>query len=378
MERVILLATEAGVGGIERSTRTLARAAADTVGAVNVDFVTVWRETQDLPWPILYSGSRPGGSNVSSGDKARFVNNALRHARRWRSGLGIIATHPHLAPVAASMRAITRRPYAVWCHGEEVWGKLRRNVKRALRRADLVFAPSDFTARRVEVTAGLAPGSVVVIPHCLPPELDGLLAAERRVKPRQVLTVARLVDVHRYKGVDRVLEAWPRVLERAPGATLVVGGDGNDRARLESIASDLQLTDSVMFAGPVNDDDLLRLYSESAVFVLASRTSFTPAPEGEGFGLVFVEAAAAAMPVVAGRVGPAPEIVVDGRTGLLVDATEPSEIADVLARLLSDPDTAKAMGSAGRERVRQEYSYDMFRHRVADMLGRLDSSPARR
>ena len=378
MERMILLATEAGVGGIERSTRTLARAAADTVSAENVGLVTVWRETQDLPWPVLYSGSRPGGSSVSAGDKARFVNNALRHARQWRSGLGIIATHPHLAPVAASMRAITRRPYAVWCHGEEVWGKLRRNVKRALRRADLVFAPSDFTARRVEVTAGLTPGSVLVIPHCLPRELDALLTAERHTKPGQVLTVARLVDRHRYKGVDRLLEAWPAVRKSAPDATLVVGGDGDDRPRLESIARDLQLTNSIEFAGPVDDDDLLRLYSESAVFVLASRTSFTPMPEGESFGLVFVEAAAAAMPVVAGREGPAPEIVVDERTGLLVDATKPAEIADALARLLGDPEAAEAMGRAGRERVQKEYSYDMFRHRVADMLGKLDSTPTRR
>jgi phosphatidyl-myo-inositol dimannoside synthase len=373
VERVILLSTEAGVGGIERSTRTLARATGDIVGSERVGFVTVWRETHQLPWPVLYSGRRGGGSSVSAGDKIRFTLNALRHSRRWRSGLVIVACHPHLAPVAGWMRAITSRPYAVWVHGEEVWGKLRPRVARSLQRADVVFAPSEFTARRVEVTAGLAPGSVVVIPHCLTPELDRLLTLSREPVSGRVLTVARLVAHHSYKGIDRVIEAWPSILERVPDATLVVGGDGNDRPRLEALARDLGVSGRVVFEGPVDDNDLLDLYGSSSVFVLASRTAFEPVPQGEGFGLVFVEAGAAGLPVVAGRGGPAPEIVVDGRTGVLVDPNSPAEIAEAIANLLADPGAAEQMGNAGRERVESEYSYPVFQDRVARMLEMLDA-----
>jgi phosphatidyl-myo-inositol dimannoside synthase len=379
VERVILLSTEAGVGGIERSTRTLARAAAERVGNERVGFVTVWRETHQLPWPVLYSGASRGGRKVGIGDKLRFTINALKHARRWRDGLVIVACHPHLGPVARLMRTLTSRPYAVWGHGEEVWGTLRRNVKRSLQCADVVFAPSEFTARRIEVTAELPPGSVVVISHSLTPELNRLLEIARDPTPGQILTVARLVSHHSYKGVDRVIEAWPMLLERVSDAKLIVGGDGDDRPRLEKLARDLGVEDNIVFVGAVNDVDLLELYSTSAVFVLASRTAFEPVPQGEGFGLVFLEAGAAGLPVVAGNGGPAPEIVVDGHTGLLVDPQKPAEIADALVTLLIDPSSAEAMGQAGRQRVWTEYSFPTFSGRVAAMLDILGArKPTRR
>src|SRR5207249_10983994 len=117
------------------------------------------------------------------------------------------------------------------------------------------------------------------------------------------------------------------VLWRVRDAELVIVGDGPDRQRLERTASLLRLDGRVRFAGRVSDEELASLYAGATVFALPGRARLGPHPEGEGFGLVFIEAGAAGLPVVAGRAGGTTEAVVDGETGLLVDPEDPDDIA---------------------------------------------------
>lgn len=365
---MLLLSTHTErIGGIERVIRVLAGALVDICGRNHVGLLSVWRVSDDQPCPILYRGRGVATGRVGPRAKLGFVLATVRHVRRWRDDAIVIACHPHLGFVGLLARRVAGTPFAVWCHGEEVWGDLRWTVRRSLREADVVFAPSAFTARRVEATAGLTPGSVTVLPHCLPPDLSPLLDLTRVPGTTQVLAVARLAAEHRYKGIDRLIRAWPDVLADVPGARLVIVGDGSDRPWLESVASATGGQGSVIFAGAVGDEELQRLYARSALFALPSRTALDP-PQGEGFGLVYVEAAAAGLAVIAERAGAVPEVVAHGRTGILVEPDDVRGLSEAIVALLRDPRRADRLGAEGRRRVSSSFGYEHFRDGVRRLL----------
>lgn len=372
--RVLVITTDAsGIGGVPRVTRTLLRALTDLYGPEAIGLMSVWRASTGLPCRTVYSSRRAAGGRVGLVQRIAFVWHLVRSTWRWRGNVVTVACHPHLGAPAWLARAISGAPYAVWCHGEEVWGELRPSVKQSLLRADLVFAPSHFTARRVEVTASLPLDSVLVLPHCLPPEFLEPTRENGARASKQVLTVARLVHEHAYKGVDVLIGAWPRVIGAVPDAELVVVGDGADRPRLERLSHEYGVAGSTHFVGAAGDEDLRHWYSNSAVFALPSRTRIEPRPEGEGFGLVYIEAAAAGLPVVGTRGGAIDEVVVDGETGLLVDPDDDIALADALIRLLEDKGLAETLGEAGKRRARTEFGYELFRERVAGIVFRVSA-----
>ena len=328
--RVLVLATDAGrTGGIQRVTRTLARAAADAYGEERIGVLSVWRGDEPVPGRTLRAGDAlEGDGRVGKVRSAMFALGAAAAARRWRRRLAIVVAHPHLAPVGWLARAVSGAPYAVWCHGVEVWGPIDRATRFALQRADRVFAPSGFTAREVERRAGLPAGSVVVMPHCVPPELERRGADGPGVRvPGRVLTVARLHPDHAYKGIDTLIEVWPRVVESVPDATLIVVGDGPDRARLERLARDRGVAEAVTFTGRLSDDDLAEAYETAALFAMPARHETGPGAQGEGFGVVYVEAGATGLPVVAGAGGGADDAVEHDVSGLVVDPTDQAAVA---------------------------------------------------
>jgi phosphatidylinositol alpha-1,6-mannosyltransferase len=221
----------------------------------------------------------------------------------------------------------------------------------------------------VEAAATLSAGSVKVVPHCVDPDLDGHLRpplSEKR--PPTALSVARLDNDEQYKGLDTVLHAWPTVNRRLPDAELVVVGEGADRPRLERIASVLGVKHRVRFRGRISDEELQAEYAGADVFVLPSRCRLQPQPEGEGFGLVFAEGGRGGLAVVAGDAGGASEVVVDGKTGILVDPDEPDQVASATIRVLSDGELGRTLGEAGRARALDEFSYGRFRDAIGSMI----------
>lgn len=379
--RVLVLATDAGrTGGIQRVTRTLARAAADVYGAERVGVLSVWRGDHQVPGRELRRGDEHRNDvRVGPVRAAAFAIDAVATARRWRRRLAIVVTHPHLAPVGWLARLASGAPYAVWCHGIEVWGPLDRVTRSALRRADRVFAPSRFTAVQVEQRAGLRAGSVVVVPHCVPPELADERATDATDETAasvrasgSVLTVARLHPDHAYKGVDTLIEAWPTVMVSLPDATLKVAGEGPDRERLQRRARDLGVSDSIVFAGRLSDRELADAYATSSLFAMPARHRTGPGAQGEGFGLVFVEAGAAGLPVVAGAGAGADDAVDHDVSGLLVDPLDAGAVAEALVRVLVDPELAARLGTGGRRLASTRYSYETFRASVIELL---DSMP---
>ncbi len=228
-----------------------------------------------------------------------------------------------------------------------------RYVERALAgRAGRVIAISDSLRRFCVDGVGLPAAKVEVVHYGLdalpqPWGDDGRvpLPAGARV----LLCVARLAE---QKGVDVAIRALERIREQEPRTVLVVLGEGPERARLEAVAGE-----GVYLPGRVGD--VAAWYRRAEVLVHPARW--------EGFGLALLEAMLAGKPVVATRVSAAPEIVVDGETGLLVSPDDPGALADALTTLLADRAKAGSLGESGYARARGEFSVERMAKRTADV-----------
>jgi phosphatidylinositol alpha-1,6-mannosyltransferase len=184
-----------------------------------------------------------------------------------------------------------------------------------------------------------------------------------------VLGLSRLVP---RKGFDTLLRAAAQVAtERGsaagPGLVVAIGGAGRDKNRLERIAADLPVP--VHFLGRVPEDDLPAVYACADVFAMLCRNRWAGL-EQEGFGIVFLEAAAAGIPQLAGRSGGSHEAVVDGSTGFVVD--DLASATSALGRLVDDPALRRRLGTAARTRVEAELTYDVLAHRLAAAIDGAD------
>jgi phosphatidylinositol alpha-1,6-mannosyltransferase len=174
-----------------------------------------------------------------------------------------------------------------------------------------------------------------------------------------VVGVSRLVP---RKGFDAVVRASARLRTWNADLTVAIAGSGRDRRRLELLTRGAGAP--VRFLGRVSDDDLPRLYGCADVFAMVCRNRWFGL-EQEGFGIVFLEAAAAGVPQVAGASGGSDEAVVDGETSLVVrDPRDPAEVAAALRSLLDDPERGRRMGEAARRRAVAEFSYDVLARRL--------------
>lgn len=359
------------VGGIQRYVHDLVR-------HLPAERVTVlaprWRGALDFDRREPYAVHRYGGTFMAPvRDVVRRVRSLVREAGAEAVLFG------HGLPLAAMGPGLHRRlgiPYAVLTHGAEAWmARLpgsRGLLRRACAHATAVFAVSRFTARllrpavpaRVPIEV-LPPGVDVRRFH---PSADGSAVRERHGLAGRptVACVSRLV---RRKGQDVLIRAWPRVLAEVPEAALLIVGDGPIRGRLQAMAREAGVEGSVAFAGEVPEEDLPAHYAAGDVFAMPCRSRLGGL-EVEGFGIVFLEAAACGRPSVAGDSGGAAEAVEEGETGLVVDGADATAVASAIAGLLGDPPRAKAMGAAGRARVEREFTWPRLAGRLVGALTR--------
>jgi phosphatidylinositol alpha-1,6-mannosyltransferase len=167
------------------------------------------------------------------------------------------------------------------------------------------------------------------------------------------------------KGHDVMLRALPLIRARLPQVQWVVIGDGPLRPRYERMAHAFGVSEQVRFVGALQDDERDSWFDAAHLFAMPSRLSSTGG--GEGFGIVYLEAAAHNLPVVAGNVGGAVEAVLDGVTGVLVDPTDHLAVADAITDLLLDPKRAERLGRAGAARV-PDFSWCAVSRRVEQLV----------
>jgi phosphatidyl-myo-inositol dimannoside synthase len=265
--------------------------------------------------------------------------------------------------VAWAIARLLGRPVLVYAHGEELtnWGRGRKFALMCFvfRHADAVLANSDFTRNTLAGLLGVAPGRIAVVY----PTVDegrfrpGLAADDLRATvgvtraKRLILSVGRL---QRRKGFDNVIRALPLLREQGIDAHYALIGIGDDWEYLQRLAGELGVSDRVHLLGHVSYDDLPRWYAACDVFAMPNRDIDG---DTEGFGLVFLEAACAGKPAVAGTAGGTDSAVVDGVTGLRVDGERLEAIAQALTGLLSDVATAEQMGLNGRTRVLENFTH---------------------
>lgn len=179
-----------------------------------------------------------------------------------------------------------------------------------------------------------------------------------------VVCVSRLVA---RKGQDVLVESWPEVRERVPGAHLLIAGAGPMATRLRTRVDALGLGADVTLAGPVGPEALPAVHAAADVFAMPCRTRLGGL-DVEGLGIVYLEAQASGTPVLAGRSGGAPESVVDGETGLVTDGRSPAAVGQALVGLLADAQRRAAMGVAGRAFVERTYSWPVVAERFRGIL----------
>ncbi len=328
-------------GGFEPVVRTISR------GAPQRHFVE--------------AAGRMGASTVVRPGLVRFAAGVLWEVLRWRPDV-IVYTHLHLARLQLVVRRLRPRARAlVVAHGYEVWEPLSWSKRNALRSCDTILMLTRFVARRMDAANGDDHAPVVVVGAALSDDWTrGVIPRREPTGGGAVLTVARLEALDRDKGVDRVIDAFPQVLEKLPTAVLRIVGDGSDRPRLQALARSLGVDERVRFLGSVDDAALKRLYASSDLLALPSTQ--------EGFGLVYLEAMAHGLPSVVAGGTAASEVVEPGLTGLAVDPDDLRELADAMVHLLTDQELWRRTGRAARAAFEARWTEEAFAERLRAAL----------
>lgn len=287
----------------------------------------------------------------------------------WFGAAAPLALLSSLARDAGAARVVAST------HGHEVGWSMLPLARTALRRigndTDVVTFVSHYTRGRF--AAAFGPNAA--LEHLAPGvdtdrfEPNSVTRAELRTRyglgtRPVVVCVSRLVP---RKGQDMLIRALPAIRQRVPGTALVIVGGGPYRDDLHELAHRFGVTEHVVFTEGVPADELPAHHAMADVFAMPCRTRGSGL-DVEGLGIVYLEASATGVPVVAGRSGGAPESVVDGETGLVVDGWDVGAIATAVGDLLSDPDRATAMGRAGRDWVVENWQWRTKAERLRELL----------
>ncbi|MEU4802515.1 glycosyltransferase family 4 protein [Actinosynnema sp. NPDC023587] len=260
-------------------------------------------------------------------------------------------------------------------HGHEVGWSMLPVARQSLRAIGSAVDVVTFVSRYTRSRFAAAFGPMAALEH-LPSGVDTAVfapdpvgRAEIRDRYRLgerpiVVCVSRLVP---RKGQDVLVRALPQIRRQVPGAALLLVGGGPHADVLTRLAASVGVAEHVVLTGSVPWSELPAHYNAGDVFAMPCRTRGRGL-DVEGLGIVYLEASATGLPVVAGRSGGAPETVRDGVTGTVVDGRAVSEVATEVGRLLEDRDLAVKMGLAGREWVAREWRWDDLAVRLACLI----------
>ncbi len=363
------------------------------VGGIQAYLWELWRRLDPSTFAVLTASSHPDAATFDADQATRGIRiervssavllptpSVIRRIRATaeRVGADLVVLDPAVPLGLVGPRL--GMPYAVLLHGAEVAipGRLpvsRSALAHVIRGAALVVSAGGYPAaeaRRAVRGKGMPP--VVEIPPGVDLERFTPMDADQRLGARVdlglpvegplVVSVSRLVP---RKGMDVLVDASVELSRRFPGLTVAIAGRGRDAERLAGRVAEAGA--HVRLLGGLSDEDLPRLVGAADVFAMLCRNRWLGL-EQEGFGIVFLEAAATAVPQVAGASGGADEAVEDGVTGVVVRRpTEAGDVARAIGRLLDDPVAARRMGEAARLRAEASFDYDLLAPRLASSLG---------
>jgi phosphatidylinositol alpha-1,6-mannosyltransferase len=343
--RVLALATDAfgGHGGIAQYNCDLlsSLARSDQIACVTVLPRRTERPVSDLP--VRLRQLRPVNGRVA------YSLAALAAARAHGPIQVVFCGHLFMAPLAAVIAELFHARLWIQVHGVDAWQELSGVYRRSIEAATLITSVSRDTRRRLLQWCGIDPARVKVLPNTVDPRFrpgpkPGHLINRHALHGKKVLmTVSRLAAVDRYKGHDRVIRSLSRVLVEHPELIYLIVGDGDDRPRLEALATDCGVVERVRFVGLVRAEDLPDYFRLADVFVMPST--------GEGFGIVFLEAMASGIQVIGGNQDGSLDALGDGILGTAVNPHNCEEIASAISAALNNP----ARGRNGIERFKPSF-----------------------
>jgi glycosyltransferase involved in cell wall biosynthesis len=358
--RILVLATESygAVGGIAKFNRDLLCAVCSHPHANEVVALPRRLSGQRLVIPenLTYRETRPG--------KPAYVSAAIREILGCEGFDLIICAHINLLPVAWLAKLWTAAPIALVIHGIDAWQPGHSRLVNSLAgKVDAYIAVSDLTLERFFSWARARSGNGWVLPNAInmhefsPGCQNALLMRRYGLTGRTVMmTLARLSNDEQYKGVDEVLELLPDLIREVPDLAYLVVGEGTDRSRLQIKAANLGIDGHVVFTGAIAESEKADHYRLADAFVMPGR--------GEGFGIVYLEALACGVPVLASKLDGSREAVRDGMLGILVD---PDDRMELKTGILRTPKRPRGVVSEGLE----YFSYSNFERRTHAIIDRI-------
>ena len=307
-------------------------------------------------------------------DRAKILLPTPRVARKLariiKDQKVVVAAFGAAAPLgllSASMKRAGVEKTVALTHGHEVWWAKVFPFNLAMRRiastVDTLTYLGDFTQRAIsrsiskksaQAMERIAPG--IDVEHFSQVDSSKLRKELNLEGKKVIVSVGRLV--HR-KGQDHLIQSLPEIVKRVPDAHLLMVGKGPYLDHLAKLVAVNKLENHVSFIGRIQYAELPQFICAGDVFAMPSRSRFGGL-EVEGLGIVYLEASACGLPVVAGESGGAPDAVIEGVTGLVVDGTNNSEITDAIVSLLNDSERAKRMGTAGRQWIVENWPWEIW------------------
>ncbi len=323
---------------------------------------TAFYQTYDAAAPFPIERIAPRRAGLTSLMFTRRLRQLVQQTRPQAILSGVAYPTAILAHLADPARRI---PIVVYAHSEDV--TIQHPVKRqllswALKGAAAVITVSQFTAHEL-TRLGVPPERI----HIIPPGIEVEPFTNARPCPDWsdkwvILTVARLIA---RKGQDTVIRTLPQLIPLVPQVHYLIAGSGPDEPALRQLVNELGVADHVTFVGRVTDAELPAYYQSCQAFAMLTRPG---KDEVEGFGISFLEAAAAAKPVVAGRAGGSADAIQPGVTGFLVDPHDVNAAAQALLTLAQDPPLCRQMGQAGQKWVQQHHTAEQFAGKVMGVV----------
>ncbi len=304
-----------------------------------------------------------------SRERNAFARSVLRSGLSDRIDLALIG-HVNYAPLGWMLKKLQpQMRYGVMLYGIDAWQPLSALKRRALQQADFIISISDYTRQRAIETNDLAGKRIDLLPNALEwDEVEPADSTKPTIQGTCLLSVCRLEQSEKYKGVDKVIESLPEVARRVPDIQYLIVGGGSDLDRHRQLAVEKGVAERVHFLGFLPEQELRACYRDCQLFVMPSA--------GEGFGFVFLEAMKYGKAIVAAKSGGAPEVVIDGVTGKLVEYGSKAELTAALIDLSLDKSKCDRLGQAGYQRLQEKFLYPRFEQTLSEILLRQLSASA--